>query len=188
MKTKNVFTLTDSVVTMEIFDLADKDKPVLLESKEFELSLVPAVLEDGDNAPKSLAAYGLSRIMQDRCSDATDKTLGGAGLGAKEAAKERMEMYMGVFDTLTSGQYRARRASKAKVGAIDTFFAEGFSRFLVENGKDVNSQAATIILQGMTKEQREGLKKDERIAPHIVQARADATQAASELDLDDLLG
>lgn len=189
MKTKNVFTLTNESVTLEVFDAADKDKLVLLETAVFDLGDVPATLEDGDSPLKSLAAYGLSRIMQDRCSDFTDKTLGGMGLDAKGAAIERVGAYTAVYEVLKSGQYRARRASGGSKGAtVDSFFAEGFARFLQANGKDVDANTATIILQGMGKDERASIRKHEQVAKHVQAVRAEATQAAGDIDLSALLG
>lgn len=187
MKTRNVFTLTSDVVTMEIFT-GDKDNQKLLVSREFALDSIPEVLEDGDNDAKSLKAYGLSRIMQDRCSDYTDGKLADMNLDEQGAANARMEAYVAVFDTLAEGQYRARRQSKAKSSGVDIFFASAFARLLRENGKDVGEQAATLVLQGMTKEQREAFRKDDRVAAYVKEAKAEARDAASGIDLTSLLG
>lgn len=188
MKTKNVFTLTETTVTMQVMDVTNPDEAKELESHTFDVGTVPATLEDGDNPTKSLAAYGLSRLMQDRCSDYTDSKLADICSSAKEVAKARLEAYQGVYDVVMSGQFRARRAT-AKAGAsVDVFFARGFADFCQENGKEVTGEQATIILQGMTAEQRKALRADERIKPFIQKARDAARAAVSDLDLGELLG
>ncbi len=188
MKTKNIFTLTATEVTMQIMDVTNPDNQKELASHVFDVSAVPSELEDGDNPIKSLAAYGLSRLMQDRCSDLTDGKLADVATSTAEIASARLEGYQAVYDLVLSGQFRARRASTKAGATVDSFFAAGFASFLAANGKDVTAEQATIILQGMTAEQRKALRADERIKPHIEEAKRAAREAVEGLDLSALLG
>jgi orotidine-5'-phosphate decarboxylase len=188
MKTKNVFTLTSDSVEMKVMDVTNPDEHKELAKHEFDVTAIPVILEDGEQASKSLAAYGLSRLMQDRCSDFTDSKLGDVCATAAEVAKARLEAYQAVFDTLAGGQFRARRATSKAGASVDAFFASGFAAFCKANGKDVTPEQATVILQGMSGEQRKALRADDRIKPFIAEAREAARTAVDGLDLESLLG
>lgn len=189
MKTKNVFDLTKDSVTMTVFDNTDSDNPKELGSFVFDVNAIPAELEDGDNPVKSLAAYGLSRLMQDRCSDYTDGKLAEFARSVQEMADARIEAYKAVYDVLAEGQFRARKAASAKAGsAVDTFFASGFSKFLCEAGKPVTIEQATAILQGLGNDERKALRADARIKGYIDEARREAREAVKDIDIAALLG
>lgn len=193
MKTKNVFTLTATTVTMEIFDITpfakgeDTSSAELLAKAEFDVTAVPELLNDGDNAAKSLASYGLSRLMQDRSSDFTDGKLNELGVGIKEAAQARIDAYMATYELVKSGEFKARReAGAGKAAAVDSFFAQALVDFLKAGGKDMDINTATIYLQQRSAEERKELRA--KLQPQINAARERARKAADELDLSDLLG
>lgn len=191
MTTKNVFDLTKEAVTLTVFDMTpvngDKpENPKELAKHVFELESIPEELADGDNPVKTLAAYGLSRLLQDRCSDYTDKRLEGDGLSVQEVADTRVAAYQAVYEVLAEGQFRARRESKGKQPAVDTFFAQALCDFLKEQGKDMDINTATVYLQSRNNEERKALRS--KLQAHINKAREAAREAASNLDLDELLG
>lgn len=191
MTTKNVFDLTKEAVTLTVFDMTpvngDKpENPKELAKHVFELESIPEELADGDNPVKTLAAYGLSRLLQDRCSDYTDKRLEGDGLSVQEVADTRVAAYQAVYEVLVEGQFRARRESKGKQAAVDTFFAQALCDFLKEQGKDMDINTATVYLQSRNNEERKALRS--KLQAHINKAREAAREAASNLDLDELLG
>ena len=191
MTTKNVFDLTKEAVTLTVFDATpvNGEKPenmIELASHVFELANIPDELQDGDNPVKTLAAYGLSRLLQDRCSDYTDKRLEGDGLSVQEVADTRVAAYQAVYEVLAEGQFRARRESKGKTAAVDTFFAQALCDFLKEQGKDMDINTATVYLQSRSNEERKALRS--KLQSYINKAREAAREAASGLDLDELLG
>lgn len=193
MKTKNVFTLTATTVTMEIFDVTpfakgeDTSSAELLAKAEFDVTAVPELLNDGDNPAKSLAAYGLSRLMQDRSSDFTDGKLNELGVSIKEAAQARIDAYMATYELVKSGEFKARKeAGAGKAAAVDSFFAQALVDILKEGGKDMDINTATIYLQQRSAEERKELRA--KLQPQINAARERARKAADDLDLSDLLG
>lgn len=188
MKTKNIFTLTADSVSMQIMDVTNPDNAKELASHVFDLTGIPTELEDGDNPTKSLAAYGLSRLMQDRCSDLTDGKLADIATSTGEIATARLEGYQAVYDLVLSGQFRARRAT-AKAGAtVDSFFAAGFAAFLQKNGKEVTAEQATVILQGMSADERKAIRAHAEVKASIEEAKKNARDAVKDLDLGALLG
>ena len=193
MKTRNIFEVGNNLVVVKIVN-ADYAKgetpkePEILATKTFDVDALPIELADGDMI-RTLAAYGLSSLMQDRCSSLNDKALAEAGVVTNaDAANHRLEGYSDVYAILKDGLFKAARAAGNKAAAVDVFFATGFSNYLHSQGKNVDIATATTLLQGMDADQRKALRSDERIAPCIAQARKDAAQAASEIDLSDLLG
>jgi hypothetical protein len=194
MKTKNVFELTDSTVTMRIYDVTafnkgdDTSNAPLLAEHEFDVTKVPATLNDGDNPLKSLAAYGLSRLMQDRSSSCTDGALGENCTSVKEVAEARLAAYKETYDLVCSGEFRARREGSGggKAASVDTFFAQALVNFLADNGKDMDINTATVYLQSLSADERKALRT--KLAPQISAAREAAREAAKGFDIGDLLG
>lgn len=186
MKTKNVFTLTATTVTMEVYKPVQDKDDILLASLEFDVSAVPAELNDGDNATKSLAAYGLSRLMQDRCSDYTDGKLEQMGLDSQEAANARLGAYKAVYELVQSGEFRARRESAGKQASVDTYFAQALVDYLAENDKEMTITTATAYLQSLTTDERKALRG--KLQSYINAARTAAREAVAGLDLGDLMG
>ena len=80
MKTYNVFTSNSDQVVMQVFgsmevdgDIKKDPKNILIE-KTFVLTeeMQNPLLTNKEGEYMSLAAYGLARLMQDRCSAFTD--------------------------------------------------------------------------------------------------------------------
>lgn len=192
MKTRNVFKLDNETVTLTILDVTPingekPEKPEVLVERMFKLDEIPDQLEDGEGL-SSLKAYGLSSILQDRCSDMTDSKLAPHATSTKELADMRSEAYDDVFQVLASGKMRKERASGGKASTVDSYFAEGFARFLQSQGKEVDATTASTILNSRNAEERKALRKHEKIAGFIAEAKREASEAAKGIDLDSLLG
>ena len=192
MKTQNSFDINGTKVSVKILDVTlvngEKPKnPAVLVEREWDTKDLPVELADGE-AIKTLAAYGFASLIQDRCSQYTDKLLGESCATTQAVAEARLGAYQDVYDLLLGGAFTARRVGGGKQAAVDVFFATGFMNFLQDNGKAVDVATATAILQGMNDEQRKALRADARIAPKIEEARKAAREAASGFDLDALLG
>lgn len=192
MKTRNVFKLDNETVTLTILDVTPvngekPEKPEVLVERKFNLDEIPDQLEDGEGL-SSLKAYGLSSILQDRCSDMTDSKLGPHATSTKELAEMRSEAYDDVFQVLASGKMRKERASGGKTATVDSYFAEGFARFLQSQGKDVDATTAATILNSRSAEERKALRKHEKIAGFVAEAKREASEAAKGINLEALLG
>lgn len=170
------FICTATAVTVQKLGYADMDSPAHIEQEtSFQVSDLPAEFTQGEGLI-SLAAYGLSQLLQDRTSSVD--------------SGDKLEKMAEIFETLKDGKWRETRESTAqpRKAAVDVYFASGFSMFLQSVGKNVDVGAATAILQDMTPEQRKALKADERVAPFIKQAQEAARAAAEGFDLNALLG
>lgn len=194
MKTRNIFTLEDMTVRARIVEAPEKgedapENPQVFAERVFDAGAIPASLVDGDTM-KSLAAYGLSQLLQDRASQMADNVQRKEGLAdtLEGMAANRVDSWDDTYSLLVGGNWSQPRARKAGNGGVDTFFASGFAAFLCEQGKDVTVTTATAILEGLSKEERAKLRKDERIAAHVMEARKAAREAADSFDLGDVLG
>lgn len=190
MKTSNKFDINGTKVSVDILDVTPvggekPTEPKTLAHCEWDVADIPTELMDGDTV-KTLAAYGFASLIQDRCSQYTDKMLGESCKSANEVANARLDAYIAIFDLLCTGQFTAKRAGGGRAAGVDVFFATGFMNFLKANGKNVDAATATAILQGMTEDQRKALRADSRILPHITEARQAAKDAAGSIDLTDL--
>lgn len=171
------FVLSASAIIVQQLAYADQDaEATVADEKSFEVADIPAELQNGENTVVSLAAYGLSQILQDRSSSV--------------AQADKLERMTEVFDTLKGGQWKEQRASSGgtRKASIDVYFASGFSKFLESKGKVVDTVTATTLLQGMSADERKALRASDQIKPFIEQARDAAETAASDIDLTDLLG
>lgn len=192
MKTRNVFKLTNETVTLNILDVTPingekPEKPKVLLEKVWDLSQIADELQDGDNL-SSLKAYGLSSILQDRCSDVTDAKLSEHASSTLEIAEARAEAYEVFYEMLKGGSMKQTRASGGKSATVDSYFAEGFARFLQAEGKDVDATTAATILNSRSADERKALRKHEKIAGFIAEAKREASEAAKGIDLESLLG
>ena len=172
------YKITDTKVSISLLAYADQDaEPTVVETVEFDVTEVPATLKSGEDSVASLAAYGLSQILQDRVSSV-------------QGGKEKLEAMAGVFEMLKGGEWKAARASTAgeRKAAIPSDFAEGFARFVTESGRPMDATTATIFLQSKSADERKALRAHEGIKAKIAEVKAEAESKAADLDLDSLLG
>lgn len=164
---KLTYTLSADVVTANLVDKVD-DTVTLIESVEFKVADFPEVFKDGDNPEKSLASYGLSKLLQDRTSSIDAE-------GKLEAMNAAAEMLM-------KGEWRQRKeGGGAKKAAIDPLFAMAIAEI-----KNVSVATATIALQEMEAEQRKAVRQLEPVKDRIAAIREKAEGEAGDL-LKDML-
>lgn len=171
------FIVTSAAVTIQRLSYATPDADAeIAEERTFAVADVPETLLNGE-VEMSLAGYGLSQVLQDRCSSTpTD---------------EKFEQMEKTFATLLEGKWKEARVSTTggvKRPTIDPFFAAGFASFLQSKGKNVDANTAVLLLQDMEAEQRKALRNHEEIKVFVDQAKEAAATAANDLDLDALLG
>lgn len=177
------YSITAGSVNVSRLDYPDgpDGDAVVAETVSFAVADVPAELHvsgEGDDAVMaSLAAYGLSQLLQDRVSSVT-------------GAAEKLVKMQEVFELLKEGKWKAVRAggSGERKASIPADFAEAFARYIQSKGKDMDAATATAYLQAQTAEARKALRAHEDIAAFIKQVKDEAASKAADLDLDDLLG
>lgn len=170
------YIVTPASVLIQKLSYAGDDAPAeVAETQEFMVADIPAELNNGE-ALISLAAYGLSQVLQDRASSVD--------------TEDKMEQMGKTFENLKEGLWKEARVSNGSVkkASIDPFFAAGFSEYLASQGKDVDANACTILLQGYSAEQRKALRTHADIKVFIEQAKEKATAQVADLDLSSLLG
>lgn len=154
--------------TSVIASLVEKsgDEIKVLESVEFDASQVPAILNDGENAQKSLVAYGLSKFLQDRTS--------------ASAVEDKLADMAETFELLKGGEWRQRKeGAGVKKAAIDPIFAQAIAEL-----KGCTVAAATIALQAQEPEARKALRQVEAVKAKIAEIRSKAEGEAADLLAD----
>lgn len=168
------YIVTPTAVIVQRLAYADADAAAeVTDTLEFAVGEVPVELQNGE-AVTSLAAYGLSQVLQDRCSSV--------------AADDKFEQMTKTFEALKEGKWKEVRVSTggAKKASIDPFFAAGFAAFCVQSGKDIDANTATILLQNMDADKRKALRTHDAIKALIEAAKESAAAKVDEFDVDSL--
>jgi hypothetical protein len=150
---------------------ADPAQWDVVDSFVVECSSVPELLENGDQDPASMKAYGIRAFLCDRASDLRAH-------GVHEYLKAIREGYE---KTLAVGVYKAKRESKARQAGLDPLLVQA----LVDL-KGLSPEAAIASLKALLPDQLAGLKANPKIVQAMQAARA-AAQEAEAVDLGDLL-
>lgn len=174
------YSITATSVVIERLDYPNGEdgEAVVGRTETFDVSAIPEELKSGEDVVASLAAYGLSQILQDRVSSVT---------GGGDAKLDKM---MEVYELLKAGEWKAQRVSnpsERKV-AIAADFAEGFARFIQSQGKEMDAATASAYLQALSNEERKALRAHDKVKPFIQAVRDEASAKAADIDLSDLLG
>lgn len=163
-------TNADSVtVTLYSGEKFSDEGKEILETVEFAVSDIPAELKNGEEVV-SLAAYGLAKLLQDRTSQ--DK-----------GAKEKLESMQGYFNEFfTKGLWKkpaaertAATGSRRKIGAS---LAEAVARL-----QGITAIQAEAALKALTKEQFDGLVKNQRVVDMVSEVEAEAGEGVELGDL-----
>ena len=176
MSIKMNFAVTTAGVLAQRVKVDEAGEKTVLAERLFAVEDVPAELKDGELEAKSLAAYGLSKLLQDRTSSS-----------ASEVKLDDMEK---VFESLAEGIWRVRKASTGGAGkkpAIDAIFAAAVAEFLTAKaGQEVTAVTAQVKLQSMDADSRKALRAHPDVAPIIERMKGEAEEGAAALD--DILG
>lgn len=147
---------------------ADIVKQIVVKAEDF-----PASFTTGDeNVTKSLAGYGLQKLLQDRTSQVSGDAV--AKLTAMEEEANRL---------MTSGQWSERKeaAERAPRVKVDNYLARAIAQL-----KDIPVAQAEASVKALDKEQRDALSANPKVADVIAQLKA-AAKDAQAADLSDLL-
>lgn len=173
-----------------------KDSTKLLGKRIFLLDdAVTGELETNkEGETMTLAAYGLARLMQDRCSSFSDKFYGEDGFSEEETAIDRIEEYQKVYDLVSSGRFNVERESAGKKNSISASIVRAFKNYCATNDKHLTDAQCIIILSKLEPEKlvaiKELLKTESFIKDALEELKNErlvATDAVDELDLGDLL-
>ena len=141
----------------------DGDETIDLGTHDFAVDGIPAEINDGD-VTRSLAAYGLSSLLQDRTSSIKDP-------------EERIEAMKAVYEQLASGQWRTRREPGQSKARIHPSLAEAVRRFFLDQGQDIPVEAVVAKLQSLDSEARKGISMLPQVKAHRAAYDAELAQA-----------
>lgn len=143
-------------------------------AKEFSVDAksMPKVFGEGDSA-KTLAGYGLLKLMQDRTSQVTE---------SKEAKLDAMEAF--VKQLGETGQWRSeveRSGGGSRARKVDVYLVKA-----VADLKGLSETQAASSLRALDKEQYDQIVKSEKVKAKIAEIKA-AEGESETADLGDLL-
>lgn len=149
---------------------ADPSQWEIVDTYVVECAAVAELLENGDQDPASMKAYGIRAFLCDRASD-----FRAHGVHAYlEAIKD------GYAKTLAVGVYKAKRESKARQAGLDPLLVQA-----VADLKQLPVEAAIASLKALTPDQLAGVKANPKIV-EAIQAAKLASLEAEAVDLGDL--
>lgn len=151
------YDITNAGVTVTLYNgerWTDEEKEIV-SSASFAVADVPEELETNEG-PKSLAAYGLAKLLQDRTSQ-------------DSGAENKMSAMAGVFDVLKDGKWRAYKEGSSRKAAIDPLLAQAVAQI-----KKAPLAAVTAKLQTMPAEERKAIAALEPVQKAIAKLRAEA--------------
>lgn len=143
-------------------------KQVTVDANDFPASFTTG----SEDVTKSLAGYGLQKLLQDRTSQVAGDVI--AKLTAMEAEANRLK---------ESGQWSERKeaAERTPRGKVDNFLARAIAEL-----KGIPVVQAEASVKALEKEQREALSANPKVADIIARLKAEAKDAQAA-DLSDLL-
>lgn len=149
----------------------------IVQEATFEVGAFPAKFEDGTDEGKTLAAYGLCKLVQDRTSQVS---------GCAEKFNAMVAEGQRLSET---GQWRnavERKEGVTRAGSrrVDALVAKALAEL-----KGIDIVAAEATLKKLDKDSYEKITKNEKVVALVEGYKAAAAeQPANETDLADLLG
>lgn len=152
----------------------------VLKQAEFDSAQWPVAFVAGEST-KTLAAYGLSKLLQDRTSQ------------EKESPQAKFEAMLAEAARLTTpdadGVYFWREAAtRGATGSRGTRAIDSLLAQAIANLKSVSVLDASAALKAMDKDKLDALRSNAAVAAELERLKAEAKAAdASGVDLSDLL-
>ena len=152
----------------------------VLKQAEFDSAQWPVAFISGEST-KTLAAYGLSKLLQDRTSQ------------EKESPQAKFEAMLAEAARLTTpdaeGQFFWREAvARGSTGSRGTRAIDSLLAQAIANLKGVSVLDASDALKAMDKDKLDALRSNAAVAAELDRLKAEAKAAdASGVDLSDLL-
>lgn len=164
------YELIGTIVQVALLIVEDGKDAVVADSFELDASIYPSVFSTGDEAvTKTLAGYGLQKLIQDRTSQVSESTA--AKFEAMKAEGERL--LGGVWRVL------GERTSTPKA---DPILAQAIARL-----KGISVPQATAALSALDKETLKTMRENPAVVD-VMNAIRKESQEAGSVDLTDLLG
>jgi len=154
----------------------------LIKEVSFNVADFPASFADS-SGEKSLALYGLTKLLQDRTSQCTESVESKFDAMVAEAAR------LQELDAEGVAQWR-KAVVRAEGVARSTKKVDPALVYAIAQLKGVSDAVATSNLQSLAKEQIEALVASPKVAEKIAEYKAqlaDAKESAEHVDLADLL-
>ena len=152
----------------------------IIKQAEFDSAQWPVAFISGEST-KTLAAYGLSKLLQDRTSQEKESPQAKFEAMLAEAARLTTPDADGAFfwrETVARGSTGSRGTR-----AIDSLLAQA-----IANLKGVSVLDASAALKAMDKDKLDALRSNAAVAAELERLKAEAKAAdASGVDLSDLL-
>lgn len=158
-----------TAVTRKVTKESDKGLPVWEPTGEvtvFSLSEMPERMQDGSEALKWLAGYGLSKLLQDRNSD----------LRGKLSPAEYLEALKATFADFKAGITGKRRGKGTAVNAVTLM---RLARILIDEGRATGDLAA--VAEKLAQAPKEKLAA---LIEHYAAKLADLAGEAEEVEID----
>ncbi len=152
----------------------------IVKQAEFDSAQWPSAFISGEGT-KTLAAYGLSKLLQDRTSQ------------EKESPLAKFEAMLAEAARLTTpdenGQFFWREAvARGSTGSRGTRAIDSLLAQAIANLKGVSVLDASAALKAMDKDKLDALRSNAAVAAELERLKAEAKAAdASGVDLSDLL-
>lgn len=164
------YELVGALVQVMLLNVEDGKDPVVVDSFELDASEYPVAFSTGDaDVTKTLAGYGLQKLIQDRTSQVSEST---------QAKFEAMKVE---GERLRGGVWRVLGERTATPKA-DPVLAQAIARI-----KGISVPQATAALSALDKETLKSMKEAPAVAAAMAEIRQEA-QSAGSVDLSDLLG
>jgi len=161
------YTVAVAAVTVALTH-KDGDEVVTDVSQDFSLDGLPESFGEGDNQ-RSLAAYGLSSLLQDRTSGIKDP-------------KERIEKMGELMEQLKAGIWRSVKAAGERKTKIGADLVEAVKRYLASTKVTVTTEQVAAKLESMTKEQRKAMAGHPSVAAFRAIYKAELAKAQQKED------
>jgi hypothetical protein len=168
------YSLVGTLVTVSLLAVVEGKEPEVARSFALDAADFPSSFATGDEAvTKTLAGYGLQKLIQDRTSQVSESTE--AKFDAMLEEGERLK---------ETGEWRAavERKSGGATPKADPILAQAVSQV---KGLDIN--VATAALAKLDKEGLKKIRENDAIKA-AVDAIRQAAKSAEAVSLEDLLG
>lgn len=146
----------------------------LVEEVQLNVSDFPELFADGDEG-KTLAAYGLCKLVQDRTSQV-------AGCAEKFGAMVKEAQRLQESGAWRSAVERKEGGTRTGSRKVDTLVAKALSEI-----KGIDLAVAEASLKKLDKDNYEKICKNQRVVDLVAQYKADVPAEGVETDLADLL-
>lgn len=172
-KLRLAYDLINTVVNVALVQVAEDESETVLKQFALDAAEYPESFTTGDEAvTKSLAGYGLQKLIQDRTSQVSGDV------------EKKFEAMLAEGERLKGGEWRAavERSAGGATPKADPILAQAVAEL-----QGLTIPVATAALAAMDKEKLAKLRANDRVKAVVDRIREES-KAAATVDLGDLLG